>query len=1328
MCLLDKLDGQNFSTCSSSLPPVPLSDTPDCAPGYSCPFLDVNDTATWPQYCPPTIECQFGRLEGKWCDRQGRYEPELCKGGYYCPNATVVLPCPPGYFCTRGTVRPHPCMPLSSCPEGTQTPVFFGGAVASGLVDALLVLIFVWLRCVREPALFKRYARERRQDLVRAAKSLAPAGVADADAAASPRALASPRVATLQNPLRAPAGALEAGALDAGDGFEGAGAARVSDFRRRERVGLWAKLTGSLSDTINGLALRGMDMPNGLVVDSGGRVRTKSFRRASGSGPLFEHLEDLDAGGASPALPPARAGAGASSLMPSGRGARLSKMLRQQPAGGAQEQARDSLQGLAQARAASAGADAAKAAEADPLDRLVSRSATLVLEDGFRRCNAGLRLGIEFTGLRLTLPPPISKTILSDVTGRIQPGRVTAIMGPSGAGKTTFLSVLMGKLPRTAGTLEINGVPDELSTFCSITGFVPQEDTMLRELTVRENISHSARVRLPRHGWSAESVARLVDAVIEVLGLRSCADTPTARVSGGQRKRANIGMELAMAPAAIFLDEPTSGLDATAALEVCNTLRAIANLGLTVVAVIHQPRAEIFRSFDDLLLLAPGGKTVYTGPQRDVMAYFSTAGFAFGRDGNPADDLLDFIAGRDPLHVTAAQLQRARVANEAADRAMVVAVARASAERAARALGFWDRVRSAVTGAPPPDRLREMVAKAEIEALGLPPASGAHVEAQLQQVKQQQAQMQALRAELQLEREQAAQAAQAAQAEQAELEQREHDERDAFGDDAAPAQPQQVVLSMNPLQRLRADGGAGAVGEDGGAGLPAPGSLLPQLAPPPAKPPKPLGFPQSPSSSALASAAEAAAATAAAGSGADALIALHDSEVAAYLAALWRVHLADAESRQALAALPGGAAGDGAAAPRRGRERKNSGGGGSGEAPMSPSSSHVSSSSSSYFLAPADGVGAGGADGGGGSPSSSSSSAAKAWQQFASSANKTMLAFKDGQLGAGWPGGAPASAASPGSPLALMMADRGATFSSQFLLCHSRSLLQQYRQPAWLVLELAVSTAAGFIMGLAAFAVDELYSGVLRQPYTVLSPAPMETMLPSLGLYINIAIGVAGSPAAVRTFGEERDVFMREYEGGHSIAAYFWAKNVSVMYRITLAALHFSGTFAMMARPTSQFGLTFAMVFGLFFGVYGLAMVMSMLVDRANAALLGTIASLIVACMCGFGPNLRQGREWGLIIVQDMSYSRWANELWMHSETLLYRDNFLVSEITAEIFGYTLDRPNIDIIAMAVIGVSMRVLALVLLVMLTRRAAAEAGIASATDVVRGIIKSLSAVP
>lgn len=349
-------------------------------------------------------------------------------------------------------------------------------------------------------------------------------------------------------------------------------------------------------------------------------------------------------------------------------------------------------------------------------------------------------------------------------------------------------------------------------------------------------------------------------------------------------------MELATAPCAIFLDEPTSGLDATAALAVCNTLRAIADLGLTVVAVIHQPRAEIFQSFDDLLLLAPGGKTVYEGPRAEVVRFFEDAGMSFPAGGNPADDLLDFIAGRHTLDVPTdlySQLTRS--------------------------------VLSVKIGAAP--------------ALG--PASP-----------------------------------------------------------MAPASPQ-------PTQALLGDGARSPVAVkslDGGA-----------------------------------------------------TTRLQGREVTAFLTSRWTTHAASVGKR----APPSAAAADATAR----------------------------------------------------------------------------------------------AAAATG--LNAIMAGRGASLLRQFTLCHARSLLQQYRTPTWLALELGVCCLAGSIMGLAATAVDELYNGVLAPPLTPISPAPQEALLPSLGFYICMAVGVAGSPAAVRVFGEERDIFFREVSAHHSAGAYFWCALGGVGGRVT---------------------------------------------------------------------------------------------------------------------------------------------------------------------------------
>jgi ABC-type multidrug transport system ATPase subunit len=1145
LCFQKALSISNYSSCDSGLPGIPITEGQFCGDGFYCPNVDANRTETWPQYCPPTQECQFLRLEGQWCTRQGLYEPEVCQGGSYCPNSSLTMPCTEGHFCPRGTKHPRLCGPMSYCPEGSQTPRFFGGVLISIMIDFVLVFGFFYLRFVREPQQNKRNAIKRRNELVQAAQKLAPSLTASLVTVASSLEVKS------QSSFSSPS---SLSSLSLSPDFKRENLEPEDFDCRVKRQSFFEKIAFQFRSMIDSIAIQSVrtTLPSGVLLDHGGRVRTKSFRRPSGFGPMFSSLEKEDEKFISKNVEVTQDLTLTTSTPLKDRRERVAKVAsdtysssNSPDVGKSPSSFTSPFSSLAAMRAMSlakqpfsalvGSGNQSLSIQEDPLDRLVATSATVVLEDGFRRCNAGLRLGIEFFNLRLTLPAPLSKTILSDVTGSIVPGRVTAIMGPSGAGKTTFLSVLMGKVKRTAGTIKVNGIKDELSTFRRITGFVPQDDTMMRELTVRENIAHSARIRLPRTGWTEESVSRLVDAVIETLGLRSCADTQTARISGGQRKRANIGMELAMAPAAIFLDEPTSGLDATAALEVCSTLRAIANLGLTVVAVIHQPRLEIFRSFDDLLLLAPGGKTVFLGPQNQVMHYFAQAGFSFNPLGNPADDLLDFIAGRSSLKVPVHKLTDARAANDAAENAMKT--------------------------------ILEEALLAEIDIAT--PRSWSIFSKWISPVSD------------------------------------------------ITKKSNEVIKRTNPLSM------------DDSSKRPS--------------------FPETYSSSAFEKIAALFEK-----SNPNTLVDLEGVEVAQYLSALWRLNVQEETS---------------------GRIRSPSGGG-SGEAP--------SSESIGITLSEA--------------PQTTGDFITSAWKDFTATATKTFSSITDPQN---------MQSRHDGSPFNLMMSNRGASYFRQLYLCHSRSLLQQYRQPPWLVLELCVSSAAGMAMGLAAQSVDELYSGVLRPPFTVLGPAPMETMLPNLGFFINIAVGVAGSPAAVRAFGEERDVFMREYEGGHSVLAYYTAKNIAALYRLLLASLHFSGFFAYLARPVSEFYYVFNFIFGAFFGVYGLATLMSMLVDRANAALLGTIASLIVASLCGYGPNLKQGKEWGISIFQDLSYSRWVNELFIHAETMPYRDLFLVEEITADIFGYSLNRPTHDIFMMAFIGLLLRFLALIGLYIVARQISLE---------------------
>ena len=266
---------------------------------------------------------------------------------------------------------------------------------------------------------------------------------------------------------------------------------------------------------------------------------------------------------------------------------------------------------------------------------------------GFHRKHTPITL--QFTNVSLTLPS--GQQILSDVTGHFPHSRLIAIMGPSGAGKTSFLNVLAGRsgYARMDGTISINHIPCSTTRLRSYAGFVPQDDILHPDLTVYENLYYSAMLRLPR-SMKQKQKFRIIEDTIDMLGLDHIRDSRVGSVekrgiSGGQRKRVNIGTELVANPSLLFMDEPTSGLDASAALEVLSSLRRLADLGLTIVTVVHQPRYSIFSSFHTVLLLGQGGRTVYLGKTEECMAYFDSLGFEQPENENPADFFMDVISG-----------------------------------------------------------------------------------------------------------------------------------------------------------------------------------------------------------------------------------------------------------------------------------------------------------------------------------------------------------------------------------------------------------------------------------------------------------------------------------------------------------------------------------------------------------------------------------------------------------------------------------------------------------------------------------------------------------
>lgn len=180
---------------------------------------------------------------------------------------------------------------------------------------------------------------------------------------------------------------------------------------------------------------------------------------------------------------------------------------------------------------------------------------------------------IRFRNLSLTLKSS-KKKVLQGATGKLQPCTLTAIMGGSGAGKTTLLNALSGKAYYgiVDGVVEINGEPANIATYRSIMGFVPQEDIMHRDLTTREVLYYQGMLRLSGCASFGE-INRKVDEVLALLGLSHIADSKIGDeekrgISGGQRKRVNIGMELVADPTLLFLDEPTSGLDSVSSMQV----------------------------------------------------------------------------------------------------------------------------------------------------------------------------------------------------------------------------------------------------------------------------------------------------------------------------------------------------------------------------------------------------------------------------------------------------------------------------------------------------------------------------------------------------------------------------------------------------------------------------------------------------------------------------------------------------------------------------------------------------------------------------------------
>ncbi|MFE7271986.1 FHA domain-containing protein [Streptomyces sp. NPDC057623] len=213
------------------------------------------------------------------------------------------------------------------------------------------------------------------------------------------------------------------------------------------------------------------------------------------------------------------------------------------------------------------------------------------------------------------------KLLLDNVSFPVGEKCLLAVVGPSGAGKSTLLNALTGQRPADHGTVLYDGrdLYHDYAELRQRIGLVPQDDILHAQLTVRSALSYAAELRFPQDTAKAERLAR-VDEVIRELGLEQRADQPVHSLSGGQRKRVSVALELLTKPSLLFLDEPTSGLDPGMDRSVMQMLRGLADDGRTVIVVTHSVLS--LDICDRLLVLAPGGRIAYYGPPEETLLFF----------------------------------------------------------------------------------------------------------------------------------------------------------------------------------------------------------------------------------------------------------------------------------------------------------------------------------------------------------------------------------------------------------------------------------------------------------------------------------------------------------------------------------------------------------------------------------------------------------------------------------------------------------------------------------------------------------------------------------
>jgi ABC transport system ATP-binding/permease protein len=245
--------------------------------------------------------------------------------------------------------------------------------------------------------------------------------------------------------------------------------------------------------------------------------------------------------------------------------------------------------------------------------------------------------GLEVRNVQYTVEN--GKQLLSDISLTARPGTLTAVIGGSGAGKSTLARLIAGYTTPSSGSVTFEGhdIHAEYASLRSRIGMVPQDDVVHRQLTVNQALSYAAELRLPPDTSKADRT-KVVAQVLEELDLTKHANTRVDKLSGGQRKRASVALELLTGPSLLMLDEPTSGLDPALDLQVMTMLRQLADAGRVVLVVTHS--LSYLDVCDQVLLVAPGGKTAYCGPPDGIGDVMGTTNWAkiFSQVGADPDE------------------------------------------------------------------------------------------------------------------------------------------------------------------------------------------------------------------------------------------------------------------------------------------------------------------------------------------------------------------------------------------------------------------------------------------------------------------------------------------------------------------------------------------------------------------------------------------------------------------------------------------------------------------------------------------------------------------